>query len=103
MTERYKKETLLFKAFADDNRLQIIELLVQGEYCACDLLEKLSVGQSTLSHHMKILTDCGVVSSRRSSKWTYYTLNDIGIQNARNSLDRILSKKGISQIQCDCD
>lgn len=103
MTERYKEEALLFKAFADNNRLQIIELLAQGEYCACDLLERLSIGQSTLSHHMKILTDCGVVSSRRASKWTYYSLNDNGSRNARNYLDRILSKKEISRIQCECD
>ena len=103
MTERYREEALLFKAFADDNRLQIIELLAQGEFCACDILEKLSIGQSTLSHHMKILTESGVVSSRRSSKWTYYSLNDLGSKNAKDSLDRILTKKGNSQIHCDCD
>lgn len=103
MTERYREEAMLFKAFADDNRLQIIELLSEGEYCACDLLEKLLIGQSTLSHHMKILIESGVVSSRRSSKWTYYSLSDIGSQNAKDSLNKILTKKGNSQVYCECD
>ena len=103
MTANYREEALLFKAFADDNRLQIIELLTQGEHCACDLLERLSIGQSTLSHHMRILLDSNIVSSRRSSKWTYYSINDVGSQNAKNSLEKILNKKGISQINCNCD
>lgn len=102
MTERYREEALLFKAFADDNRLQIIELLTKGEHCACDLLEELSIGQSTLSHHMKILMNCGIVSSRRSSKWTYYSINETGSQNAKDSLEKILSKNGNSQIQYNC-
>lgn len=103
MTVSYREDALLFKAFADDNRLRIIELLTQGEHCACDLLEQLSIGQSTLSHHMRILLDSGIVSSRRSSKWTYYAISDIGSQNAKNSLEKILNKKGNSQINCACD
>jgi len=45
-----------------------------GEECACVLLERVSVSQSTLSHHMKILVDSGAVSARKEGKWTYYSI-----------------------------
>ena len=54
----------VFKAFCDENRLQILEMLRSGEKCACVLLENLQISQSTLSHHMKILCDSGIVASR---------------------------------------
>lgn len=65
----------LFKALADENRLHILELLQSGERCACVLLEDLHLSQPTLSHHMKILCDAGLVTSRKEGKWVYYTLN----------------------------
>ncbi len=65
----------LFKALADENRLHILELLQSGERCACVLLENLHLSQPTLSHHMKILCDAGLVTGRKEGKWVYYTLN----------------------------
>ena len=75
MNKDYTKNTALFKAFADTNRLLIIEMLSCGEICACKILEKLKITQPTLSHHMKILCDCGLASGRKEGKWTYYTLS----------------------------
>ena len=63
------------KALSDPNRLQVIELLTGGEQCACELLEKLRISQPTLSHHMKTLEECGLVTSRKSGKWSHYSLN----------------------------
>lgn len=65
----------IFKALADENRLEIIELLKSGEKCACKLLDALKIGQPTLSHHMHILCESGLVSARRDGKWTYYSLS----------------------------
>lgn len=56
MASAYKETARVFKAFCDENRLQILEMLRSGEKCACKLLEKLQISQSTLSHHMKILS-----------------------------------------------
>ena len=56
------------KAMSDANRLRIIEMLTSGEKCGCELLEELQVTQPTLSHHMKVLSDCGLVSSRKDGK-----------------------------------
>ena len=63
------------KAMSDTNRLQIIEMLTQGEKCGCNLLEELQVTQPTLSHHMKVLSDCGLVSSYKDGKWQHYSIN----------------------------
>ena len=58
-----KKIAVMFKAFCDENRLQILGLLRSGERCACDILEEMHITQPTLSHHMKILCDAGDVWS----------------------------------------
>ena len=63
------------KAMSDSNRLRIIEMLTQGEKCGCNLLEELQVTQPTLSHHMKVLRDCGLVSSYKDGKWQHYSIN----------------------------
>ena len=63
----------ILKALADANRLHILELLGSGEQCACVLLGNLALSQPTLSHHMKILCDAGLVTSLKAGKWIYYT------------------------------
>ncbi|MCL2705511.1 MAG: metalloregulator ArsR/SmtB family transcription factor [Spirochaetaceae bacterium] len=72
----------IFKAFCDETRLLVLELLQSGEKCACVLLEKVAVGQSTLSHHMKILIESGIANARKEGKWTYYSLNRDGCEIA---------------------
>ncbi len=63
------------KALGDENRIHIMKMLTGGELCACKILDALSITQPTLSHHMKILTDCKLVNSRREGKWSYYSIN----------------------------
>lgn len=65
----------VFKALADRNRLTIVCQLMGKECCACELLEELSIGQSTLSHHLKVLQKAEVVRVRREGRLTYYRLN----------------------------
>ena len=67
--------SLICKALSDTNRLQIVELLTQGEQCACELLEHFRITQPTLSHHMKVLAECGLLTSRREGVRTFYSLN----------------------------
>ncbi len=71
----------------------IIEMLQSGERCACELLENLNIGQSTLSHHMKILCESGLISSRREGKWMYYSLDMKGCERAKNLLNEITKVK----------
>ena len=63
------------KALSDPNRLQIIQLLTYREQCGCELLEQMQISQPTLSHHMKALEGCGLVSSRKKGKWSHYSLS----------------------------
>ncbi len=65
----------VFKALSDANRLKILEMLVDGEICACKILEALDITQPTLSHHMKILQQCGLIRSRKVEQWSYYSIN----------------------------
>ena len=76
----------LFKALSDPNRLAILALLREGEKCACVLLEQLQISQSTLSHHMKILCDSGIVTARKDGKWTYYSISQEGSRRAEEML-----------------
>lgn len=77
----------VFKAFDDINRLQILEMLRESEKCACVLLEDLQISQSTLSHHMKILCDSGIVTGRKEGKWTYYSISKEGSRKASELLE----------------
>ena len=74
----YEEHARIFKAFCDEKRLRILELLCDGEKCACVLLEKLDLGQSGLSYHMKILVESGIVESRQEGKWTHYKISKKG-------------------------
>lgn len=66
---------LICKALGDSNRLKIVKMLSDGEKCGCKLLEAFEITQPTLSHHMKILCDCGLVVARKEGKWSYYSLS----------------------------
>lgn len=77
-----EKNAKVFKAFCDEKRLAILELLRSGEKCACVLLEDLDIGQSGLSYHMKILCESGIVESRQEGKWTHYQISEQGSREA---------------------
>ena len=89
-----KTIALVFKAFCDENRIRIIKMLRSGEKCACKLLEELNVTQPTLSHHMKILCDSGIVVGRKEGKWMHYSISAEGSETAV----RVLNK--LTQITC---
>lgn len=74
----YGKNAKVFKAFCDEKRLAILELLRSGEKCACVLIDQMNIGQSSLSYHMKILCEAGIVDSRQEGKWTHYRLSESG-------------------------
>ena len=83
----------VFKAFSDANRLRVLELLCEGEQCACILLDDMKISQPTLSHHMKILCDSGIVNSRRDGKWNYYSINPDGCEYAQRLIKQVADKK----------
>ena len=92
MRSDYKRTAVIFKALCDENRVRILELLQDGEKCACKLLEEMNITQPTLSHHMKILCDSGIVTGRREGKWIHYSLSPKGIEKAQKYLDSLKGK-----------
>lgn len=88
MASEYTEIAKVFKAFCDENRLQILEMLRSGEKCACKLLDELHIGQSTLSHHMRILCDSGVVQGRKEGKWVHYSIDPSGAARAQKLLEQ---------------
>ena len=69
----------VFKALADPARVKLVPLIAAsdgGEACICDLTEPLGLTQPTVSHHMKLLVDSGLVSREQRGKWAYYRLHD---------------------------
>jgi len=89
LTTIYEEHAKVFKAFCDDKRLRILELLRGGEKCACILIEQLDMGQSALSYHMKILVESGVVESRQEGKWTHYKISENGSAYAKDLLKEL--------------
>ena len=80
-----RKTAAVFKALCDENRIRILKLL-----------DELSVTQPTLSHHMKILCDSGIVSGRKEGKWMYYSISEQGAENARKLL------RELTTVSCCC-
>lgn len=65
---------LRFRALGDETRLRILEELVAGEGTVTDLMEQLQIGQSLMSHHLRILREAGLVVDRRSGRWVRYSI-----------------------------
>lgn len=80
---------LICKALGDENRVQIIKMLTGGELCACKILDAFNITQPTLSHHMKILTDCNLVNWRKEGKWTYYSINSRKFSEFKSAVSKL--------------
>lgn len=85
----YADTAKIFKAFCDEKRLAILANLASGEKCVCYLMEVMNIGQSSISYHMKILCDAGVVVARQEGKWVHYSLDDVGCKGAVEILKNI--------------
>ena len=92
-----EKNANVFKAFCDEKRLAILELLRSGEKCACVLIDQMEIGQSSLSYHMKILCESGVVESRQEGKWTHYKISEQGSHEAMLLLKAITTPNATAE------
>ncbi|MFA9422898.1 MAG: ArsR/SmtB family transcription factor [Sedimentibacter sp.] len=89
MKNNYKNYALSMKALSDETRIKIVEMLSHGELCACKILEAFNITQPTLSYHMKILCDSGLISNRKDGSMTKYSINIENLQELRNFIDII--------------
>jgi len=68
------------KAIADPNRLAMLAIMETGPVCVCDFVSPLGLGQPTVSHHLKLLHDAGLVVRERKGQWVYYSLDRAGLE-----------------------
>ena len=83
---------LICKALGDANRLEIIQMLSDGEKCGCKLLERFEITQPTLSHHMKILVESGLVNDSKEGKWHQYSLNPDAMKEYMMYFEKLINR-----------
>ena len=79
-----------FSALADPVRLRVLSILAaspEGEVCVCDFVEPLAKSQPTVSHHLKVLSEAGLVQGDRRGKWVWYSLNRARLAELRAAID----------------
>lgn len=78
-----------FKALADPSRLQIVSIIAANpaeETCVCDLTEPLQLGQPTVSHHLKVLVEAGLLTREKRGLWAYYSLLPGALESLAESI-----------------
>ncbi len=83
------------KALADPTRLRLFSLIASApEQCACDLTEPLGVSQPTVSHHLKVLTEAGLLTREQRGKWAYFSVSDGALAELSAFLDPLATQVG---------
>jgi ArsR family transcriptional regulator len=78
------------RVIADPARLRLVSLVAAsegGESCVCDLTDRLDLGQPTVSHHLKVLTDAGILRREKRGRWAYYRIEPVALELLRGALD----------------
>lgn len=89
----------VFKVFGDSTRIRIISALMDGEMCVYHLSEKLNMGQSAISHQLRILRSAGLVRPRKDGKESYYALDDEHVEEIFGAgLAHVLHKGGVLNV-----
>ena len=85
----------LFKALGDPARVRIVNLLATSAepVCACELYEPLGLAQPTVSHHLKKLTDAGLLEREQRGKWAYFSLN-------RGAVEKLAAVADLKEVCC---
>lgn len=87
----YEDSAKVLKVISDPRRLKIIDILSCGERCACDILDYFDFTQPTLSHHMKVLEEAGIVNVRKDGLWCYYSLNQVQCNQILSMLHNVFN------------
>jgi ArsR family transcriptional regulator, arsenate/arsenite/antimonite-responsive transcriptional repressor len=96
--EPFEAEAFTFKAIADPYRLRILATLARAtdEVCVCDFTAALPLNQPTVSHHLRILREAGLVTCQRRGTWVYYRLADDAARRIETATLRVVSQKALA-------
>lgn len=105
MNSNYDEYSKTIKALSDPNRLKIIDILSCGQKCACDILQYFDFTQPTLSHHMKVFIECGLVECRKDGLWTFYSISNTNCSRLMLFLMNLMTdtEKCICRDKSDCE
>jgi len=93
MANKYSQYAKYMKALSDETRVRIFAMLSQGELCACHILDYFKFTQPTLSYHMKVLGDSGLIVSRREGVWVKYSINRENLKELLDFLEKVSGQK----------
>lgn len=94
----------VFKALSDGNRLRIIKMLSVKELCVCEITEVLQLAASTVSKHLSILKDAGLITDRKDKRWVNYKINlkaDVDLKNIMEIVNRRLEREDTVNIDLE--
>ena len=90
----------IFKAFSNEVRLKVFEFLLEGKMCVSGIVNKLNVTQPTVTQHLKILQEVGVVKSEKIGYWMHYSIDKGGIERVRNELKQFIENLQTKNGKC---
>ena len=91
--ELRNEKAIIFKALSHPTRLYMVEALSNGEKCVCEFVEEVKVDFSTISKHLSILKQAGIIDSEKRGKWVYYRLIFNCITDFMGCLDTTIKSK----------
>jgi len=92
--------TKLFKVFSNDVRMKVFEFLLEGKMCVSGIVDRLNVTQPTVTQHLKILQQAGLVKSEKIGYWMHYSIDEYGLNKVKEELKYFLSKLNVKEKKC---
>jgi len=90
----------IMESLSDPIRLNILELMMNGEICVCDIVKVTGLSQSKISYHIKILKDSGLISDRQEGRWVYYKLDLEVLSDIKNWMGNLIQSSS-SKRSCE--
>lgn len=87
MTKMIKEKVKFFKALGNETRLRMIKYLLENECCACDFVSMVDRDQTTVSRHLKVLTEAGILEKERHGKNIVYKIEDEDLKDTLRGLE----------------
>ncbi len=92
--------TKVFKAFSNDVRMKIFKYLLEGKMCVSGIVNKLSVTQPTVTQHLKILQQAGLIKSEKIGYWMHYSVDESGIVKLKRELEKFVKILQVKDSKC---
>ena len=96
--QSYVKFLKQLRAVAEPNRLQILDLIMSGVQCNCNLGDSLKIKPNLISHHINVLEDAGFITLMRDpidARWIYYSINKLELEEFKNLMDQFFSSSRV--------